>query len=66
MDGWQTLESRSLWQSQWYNLRQDRVRTQAGHEFTYTVVDHPGAVWVVPVPVEGQVVLIRSYRYPVD
>jgi ADP-ribose pyrophosphatase len=60
---WETLDSHFLWQSQWYNLRQDRVRTQDGHEFTYTLVDHPGAVWVVPVTRNGQVVLIHSYRY---
>jgi ADP-ribose pyrophosphatase len=63
---WETLDSRFLWQSRWYNLRQDRVRTQDGHEFTYTLIDHPGAVWVVPVTPDGQVVLIRSYRYTVD
>ena len=66
MSAWQTLDSCFLWQSRWYNLRQDRVRTEAGHEFTYTLVDHPGAVWAVPVTADGQVVLIRSYRYTVD
>jgi ADP-ribose pyrophosphatase len=63
---WETLDSRTLWQSRWYNLRQDRLRTPAGHEFTYTLVDHPGAVWVVPVTTDGQVVLVRQYRYTVD
>jgi len=66
MSVWETLDSKFLWQSRWYNLRQDRVRTQDGHEFTYTLIDHPGAVWVVPVTADGQVVLIRSYRYTVD
>ena len=66
MPVWETLDSHFLWQSKWYNLRQDRLRTQDGHEFTYTVVDHPGAVWVVPVTAEGQVVLIRNYRHTVD
>ncbi len=63
---WETLESHVLWQSRWYSLRQDRVRTRSGHEFTYTIVDHPGAVWIVPLTTDGQVALIRSYRYPVD
>jgi ADP-ribose pyrophosphatase len=63
---WETLDSRFLWQSRWYNLRQDRVRTAAGHEFTYTLVDHPGAVWVVPLTRDGQIVLIHSFRYCVD
>jgi hypothetical protein len=31
---WETLERRCLWRSRWYNLRRDRVRTPAGHEFT--------------------------------
>ncbi len=62
---WETLGSRYLWQSPWYNLRQDRLRARDGHEFTYTVVEHPGAVWVVPVTTDGRVVLIRNYRHPV-
>ena len=65
MPAWETLDRNYLWQSRWYNLRQDRVRTAAGHEFTYTLVEHPGAVWVVPVTTDGRVVLIWSYRYPV-
>jgi len=63
---WRTVESRLLWESRWYNLRQDRVRTASGHEFTYTVVDHPGAVWVVPVTHDNLVVLVWHYRYAVD
>jgi ADP-ribose pyrophosphatase len=66
MSPWETLGSRYIWRSEWYNLRQDRLRTTEGHEFTYTVIDHPGAVWVVPLTADGQVVLIRSYRYAVD
>ena len=65
MPVWETLDRHYLWQSRWYNLRQDRVRTAAGHEFTYTLVEHPGAVWVVPVTGDGRVVLIWSYRHPV-
>ena len=63
---WETLDSKNLWKSHWYNLRQDRLRTPEGREFTYTLIDHPGAVWVVPVTAEGRVVLIRQYRYTVD
>jgi ADP-ribose pyrophosphatase len=65
MDVWDRLSSRYLWRSPWYNLRQDRLRTPQGHEFTYTLIDHPGAVWVVPLTAGGQIVLIRQYRYTV-
>lgn len=66
MSVWETLSTRLLWQSRWYNLRQDRLRAPDGHEFTYTLIEHPGAVWVVPVTTEGQVALIWQYRYTVD
>ena len=66
MKSWETLDSRYLWESQWYNLRQDRLRTPSGHEFTYTLVDHPGAVWVVPVTTDGRVALVWQYRHTVD
>lgn len=63
---WDTLDSKYLWQSQWYNLRQDRLRTPEGSEFTYTLVDHPGAVWIVPVTTDGQIALVWQYRHTVD
>ena len=66
MTTWEKLESKYLWQSQWYNLRQDRLRTLGGDEFTYTLIEHPGAVWIVPVTVDFQIALIWNYRYTVD
>lgn len=66
MSVWETLDTRFLWESGWYNLRQDRIRSQNGHEFTYTIVDHPGAVWVVPVTKDGKIALVWQYRYTVD
>ena len=66
MSVWKTLSSCFLWRSNWYNLRQDRLRAPDGHEFTYTLVDHPGAVWIVPVTTDGQIALIWQYRYTVD
>ena len=65
MSTWQTISSRYIWQSQWYSLRQDRLQARDGHEFDYTIVEHPGAVWVVPVATDGRIVLIRNYRHAV-
>lgn len=65
MAAWERLDSRYLWRSRWYHLRQDRVRLPGGQEIRYTLIEHPGAVWVVPVTTDGQVVLIWHYRYPV-
>ena len=62
---WQTLDTTRLWESKWYNLRQDRVRIHTGNEVTYTYQEHPGAVFIVPVTPEGKIVLVRQYRHPV-
>lgn len=63
---WKKIDSKYLWRSHWYNLRQDRLRRLGGDEFTYTVIEHPGAVWVVPVTADGQIALVWNYRYAVD
>jgi ADP-ribose pyrophosphatase len=62
----ETLSSRYLWQSRWYNLRQDRLQSPGTGEFDYTVIEKPVAVWIIPMTAEGRVVLIDQYRYPVD
>lgn len=63
---YETLSRHYLWQSRWYNVRQDQLRTQDGSELIYTVIEKPAAVWIVPVTVQGKLVLINQYRYPVD
>jgi ADP-ribose pyrophosphatase len=60
-----TLSSHYVWQSRWYNVRQDQLRAPDGSEFTYTIIEKPRAVWIVPVTVDGRVVLIEQYRYPI-
>lgn len=64
-DPWETLRAERPVKTRWYSVRQDRVRTHSGGEISYTYVEHPGAVYVVPVTRDGAVLLIRQYRYPV-
>jgi ADP-ribose pyrophosphatase len=63
---YETTSSKTIWESEWYNLRQDGVRTPDGSNLTYTVVEHPGAVLVVPVTGDGRIVLEWQYRYAVQ
>lgn len=64
-DPWETLGAKRPVVTRWYSVRQDWVRTHTGGEISYTYVEHPGAVYVVPVTTDGEVLLIRQYRYPV-
>jgi ADP-ribose pyrophosphatase len=63
---YQTLSRHYLWQSRWYSVRQDQLRIGDGKELTYTVIEKPEAVWIVPVTAEGRLVLIEQYRYAID
>jgi len=63
---WETLSSKKIYENHWYALRQDQVRTHTGKQITYTYMEHPGAVAVVPVTADQKIVLIRSYRYTVN
>jgi ADP-ribose pyrophosphatase len=44
-------------------LSVDRVRLPNGNETELEMIRHPGAAAVVPVDAEGQVLLVRQYRY---
>ncbi|MGI9319160.1 MAG: NUDIX hydrolase [bacterium] len=64
--GWKRHGSRYLYQSQWFNLRQDNVSLPNRDEITYTLVEHPGYAMVVPILDDGRVILERIYRYTVQ
>ena len=64
--GWNTIRSESLFRSRWFNLRQDTITVRGKHETTYTYIEHPGSVLVVPFTTDGRILLIRSYRYTLD
>lgn len=60
-----TLDTRYLLQSRWRSFREDKVDIGKNHVITYSYVEVPRAVFVVPLTADGQIVLIRQYRYPV-
>jgi ADP-ribose pyrophosphatase len=48
------------------DIRLDEVRIYNGQTAPRELVRHVGAVCVVPVTDDGQVILERQYRYPID
>jgi len=63
--GWRRCGTRHLFESRWFNLRQDDVLLPTGEAITYTFVEHPGYAMVVPLLDDGRVILERIYRYTV-
>jgi ADP-ribose pyrophosphatase len=66
MKPYETKSSRIVWSCLWYSVRQDEIITPDGKPGVYNVVQHPGAVWIIPVTADGKIVLIHTYRYTVD
>ncbi len=57
------LSSEELFKGKLLTLNRDRVRLADGRETIREVVEHPGAVAVVPLLPNGRVVLVRQYRH---
>jgi ADP-ribose pyrophosphatase len=64
--GVEQKQTQMIFQSRWYNLRQDQISLPNNQEITYTYLEHPGAVFVVPLTANQEIILIRSYRYTID
>jgi 8-oxo-dGTP pyrophosphatase MutT (NUDIX family) len=63
---WRCTDSRYLFQSRWYAVRQDALVSRDGQAITYTVVEHPGFVVIVPLLSDGRAVMERIDRYPLQ
>ena len=58
------LESGTLLEGGFLQVRKDRVRLPDGHTATREYIVHPGAVAVIPLLDDGRAVMVRQYRYP--
>ncbi len=59
-----TLSSETVYQGRLMQVKCDRVRLPGGAESTREYIIHPGAVIILPVFGNGDVLLERQHRYP--
>ncbi len=59
------LERSLIYKGRIVNLRVDEVMLPDGKKTSREVVEHRGAVVILPITDEGKVVMVRQYRYPV-
>lgn len=57
------ISSERIYEGAILNLRRDTV-TAAGGQAYREVIEHNGAVAIVPVTNDGKVVMVKQYRYP--
>ena len=60
-----TLSSERVYDGIFLHIEHDRVRLPDGKETGREYIHHPGAVMIIALLDDGQVVLERQYRYPV-
>jgi ADP-ribose pyrophosphatase len=58
------IDGETVYSGRIVDLEVDRVRLPSGREALREVVRHRGAVVVLPLRPNGQVVLVRQHRYP--
>lgn len=60
------LTQESVFRGKMLKIRVDTVALPNGEIATREIVEHPGAVAILPVTEKGEVVLVRQFRYPVN
>jgi len=58
-----TLSSRLLHEGKSFSFKTDQVELPNGRMTTRDVVDHPGAVAIVPVLDDSRIILVKQFRY---
>ena len=64
--GWKFLGSNTRFENDILRLREDQVELEGGKKTNYAYLERDEAVIVVPVTNNGEIVLLKQYRYPVD
>ncbi|MDF2502299.1 MAG: hydrolase [Anaerosporomusa subterranea] len=59
------ISSERVYEGAIVNIRRDTVTLPNGKSATREVVEHPGAVAIVPVTDDGKVILVRQFRHPI-
>lgn len=59
------LNSKVVFKGNLLNVFADKVELPNGKVASREYIKHPGAVAVVPITQEGNIVLVRQYRYPI-
>ena len=58
-----TIESKVVAEGRVIKVRVDVIETPDGHRVKRDIVEHRGAVAMVPIDAEGRVILVRQYRH---
>ena len=61
-----TLKSEKMYRGRAFDVRRDQVQLPQGKVTNLDIVEHVGAVTIVPVDTDGQMMFVRQYRHPIQ
>ena len=61
--GYEVLKSKIILEGRVFDIRQDRIKYPNGRQASYDVVQHSGAVAIVPIDADGNIWFVRQYRH---
>ncbi len=61
---YEVLQSKVEFEGKLLRLRTDQLKHPGGHLQTLELVEHPGAVAIIPLDDEANILLVRQYRHP--
>lgn len=64
--GWHWLGSKTPFENDIFRLREDEVELKGGKKIQYAYLERGEAVLIVPITADGEMVLLKQYRYAVD
>ena len=59
------ISSKNVYKGSFLDVRQDEVKLSNGSFSTREWIKHPGAACCVPILPDGEIALVRQFRYPV-
>src|SRR4030042_6081055 len=59
------LTRETVYQGRAFNVRRDKIHQEDGRTVSVDIVEHPGAVTILPVDADGNILFIRQYRHAV-
>ncbi len=59
----ETIRQERIYQGHAFNVRRDDVRMPDQHIAHLDIIEHVGAVTILPVDVEGRILFVRQYRH---
>jgi len=59
----ETLKQETVYRGRAFNVRRDELRFQDLPSFHLDIIEHPGAVTILPIDADGRILFVRQYRH---